>query len=555
MTKPFTLALAQTNMTVGDMAANAARMLDFAQRAAEKGADLVVFPEMSMVGYSPEDLVLVPAFRAKARAQLQQLVNATAHLSCALLVGSVHEENGELFNASFWLEAGEMHVLRKKQRLPNTGVFDEKRVFAEGNAPEMFTFRGKKLGVLICEEVWDDALPQQLAGARLDALIVQNASPYHLGKAAERLKVVSRASQVIDAPVVYVNLVGGQDELVFDGRSYALPRAGAEPLRAKAFVEDLLLVALEEGGPRSLSDTAPVPMNHDETVYRALVLGLRDYVQKNHFPGVVIGLSGGIDSGLSAAIAVDALGAEKVLGVRMPSPYTSEESMVDAKAQAGALGITMHTVPITPLMQCADESFAPLFAGRAADITEENIQARLRGLTLMAISNKFGHMVLTTGNKSEMSVGYATLYGDMCGGFSVLKDVYKTRVYALSAWRNQASTAQIAAAQWQGQAGEVIPARMLSKAPSAELRENQKDEDSLPPYSVLDEILRGLIERRLSVHELVAEGMDAATVTRIARLVIGAEYKRRQSAPGVKITQVAFGRDRRFPITNAWKFG
>ncbi len=301
------------------------------------------------------------------------------------------------------------------------------------------------------------------------------------------------------------------------------------------------------------SQYSAADLQDEETIYRALVLGLRDYVQKNGFPGVVIGLSGGIDSGLSAAIAVDALGADRVIGVRMPSPYTSDHSMEDAELQVHTLGIRMHTVPITPLMQCAGQSFAELFDGKPADITEENIQARLRGLTLMAFSNKHGHMVLTTGNKSEMSVGYATLYGDMCGGFSVLKDVYKTTVYKLSAWRNAASAKQLSDAGWLGMHGEVIPQRLLTKAPSAELRENQKDEDSLPPYPVLDEILRGLIERRKSVQELVEEGMDAAITARIARLLIGAEYKRRQSAPGVKITPMAFGRDRRFPITNAWK--
>lgn len=557
MNSPFNLALAQTNMVVGDIDANAQRILSFAGDAAEKGANLVVFPEMALTGYPPEDLVLVRAFREKAQRALEGIAQQTAALSCALLVGTLHCEGDAIYNASVLIEGGTWRVIRKKQRLPNHGVFDEKRIFAKGTMPDILEFRGLKLGVLICEEVWDEAFAQHLAPQRPDIIIVQNASPYHIGKAAERLKVVQRATAIAGAPLAYVNLVGGQDELVFDGRSYALANDGSEPIRALAFKEDLQLISFE----RSANKLVPKATSHaeamsdEETIYRALVLGLRDYVHKNGFPGVVIGLSGGIDSGLSAAIAVDALGAANVLGVRMPSPYTSSHSMEDAAAQVQALGISMHTVPITPMMQVADTSFTEVFADKKADITEENIQARLRGLTLMAISNKLGHMVLTTGNKSEMSVGYATLYGDMCGGFSVLKDVYKTTVYKLSEWRNQASAAQIDAAGFLGGAGEIIPTRMITKAPSAELRDNQKDEDSLPPYDVLDEILRGLIERRLSIAELVAEGMDEALVTRIARLVAGAEYKRRQSAPGVKITQMSFGRDRRFPITNRWKFG
>lgn len=552
----FTLALVQGNMVVGDVEGNTTRIIALARDAAAKDADLAVFPEMTITGYPPEDLILVRAFREKAHAALTRIANETAELPCALLIGTLWEEEGATYNASVWVEAGHMRVVRKKQRLPNYGVFDERRIFAPGTPPDVLEYKGLRLGILICEEVWDEAFPKHLASQQVDLVVVQNASPYHIGKAAERLHVVQRAAQITNAPIAYVNLVGGQDELVFDGRSYVLAHHDGEPIRALAFAEDVQIVpfAKTDAGYEPKAKSHATILEDEETIYRALVLGLRDYVTKNKFPGVVIGLSGGIDSGLSAAIAVDALGKDKVLGVRMPSPYTSHESMDDAEDQANALGIAMHTVPIIPLMEAAGESFASVFAGRAADTTEENIQARLRGLTLMAISNKLGHMVLTTGNKSEMSVGYATLYGDMCGGFSVLKDVYKTTVYRLSAWRNHASTAQVNDGGFLGGIGQVIPKRMLTKAPSAELRENQKDEDSLPPYNVLDEILRGLIERRLSVAELVAEGMDEATVQRIAQLVIGAEYKRRQSAPGVKITQMAFGRDRRWPITNRWRF-
>lgn len=554
----FTLALAQTNMVVGDVQGNAQKILDYAGRAATgHKVDLLVFPEMALTGYPCEDLVLVRAFRETVHEALLSIAKATAHLPFGILLGTLWEEDGAIYNASVLIENGAITPIRTKRRLPNYGVFDEKRVFAKGSLPEPLTYRGLSLGVLICEEVWDVAYAKHMAEIGVDLLVVQNGSPYHIGKASERLAVVKQASALTKAPIAYVNLLGGQDELVFDGRSYVLAHEGAEPIRAKPFEEDLQLVQFARAGNKLTAITQPerMPLSDDETIYRALVLGLRDYVHKNGFPGIVIGLSGGIDSGLSAAIAVDAIGADNVLTVRMPSPYTSNDSIEDAMLQAKALGIAQYELPIHDLMRDVDEDLAELFKGRAKDTTEENIQARLRGLLLMAVSNKLGHMVLTTGNKSEMSVGYATLYGDMCGGFSVLKDVYKTTVFRLSEWRNTLDDAALQAAGFLGQAGEVIPKRMIEKPPSAELRENQKDEDSLPPYAVLDEILRGFIERRLSIGELVAEGMEEATVRRVAKLVIGAEYKRRQSAPGVKITPMSFGRDRRWPITNHWKFG
>ena len=542
MSESLTLALAQINVTVGDSAGNAALIIRAAHQAAAQGAQLVLYPEMALTGYPPEDLVLMPAFRTQCHRALEQIARATAETGLALILGAPWEEAGHIYNASLLIEAGAVTPIRTKHDLPNYGVFDEKRIFAEGEAPRVLSWRGLRLGVLICEEVWDTELPKQLAAQGAEILLVQNASPYHIGKARERRAVVAAAARATGLPVVYLNLVGGQDELVFDGGSYAVDAAGAEVARLKNFEEELAVMRWEKAGTEWHCMAAPLAaaMPDLETLYRALVLGLRDYVTKNRFPGVVLGLSGGIDSGLTAAIAVDALGADKVLGVKLPSAITSRESHEDAEDLARRLAIRIESVPIGALMAEVDVALAELFASRAPDTTEENIQARLRGLLLMAVSNKFGHMLLTTGNKSEMSVGYATLYGDMCGGFSVLKDVYKTTVYKLCEWRNTQ--------------GAVIPERMLTKAPTAELREGQKDEDSLPPYPVLDTILRGLIERQLGVAELVAGGMEEALVTKIAGMVIGAEYKRRQSAPGVKVTPMAFGRDRRWPITNRWRY-
>lgn len=558
----FTLALAQMNPTVGDLAGNAARMADIAREATAQGADLVLFPEMCLTGYPPEDLVLIPAFREWAMAAARGLAEATKELRCNLLFGSVWVEDDRIYNASLLASQGALTLVRAKHDLPNYGVFDEKRVFAQGEPPCVVAWRGVKLGILICEEVWDVESATTLAAQGAEILLVQNASPYHIGKANQRKKVVDAAVAATGLPVVYLNLVGGQDELVFDGRSYVRGVDGRDVARLAGFKEELGITRWEKnltpmGGETWHCTRAPMVevRSNEETIYRALVLGLRDYVTKNKFPGVVLGLSGGIDSGVTAAIAADALGADKVHAIRLPSPFTSEDSLVDAEELAVALGLRLDTVPITPLIDTARQTLAPLFAGRHEDTTEENIQARLRGLLLMAVSNKFGGMVLTTGNKSEMSVGYATLYGDMCGGFSVLKDVYKTTVFELSRWRNTLAAQDMNALGFLGKAGAVIPEHMITKPPTAELRPNQKDEDSLPPYAVLDTILRGLIERQKSVPELVAEGMDRPTVERVARMVAAAEYKRRQSAPGVKITPMAFGRDRRWPITNRWKFG
>ena len=552
----FTLALAQMNPCVGDLDGNAELMRQQAQHAAGQGADLILYPEMSLTGYPPEDLVLIPAFRERAMATAHALAQSTKELACDLMFGSLWYDGEHTYNASLLASKGELTLIRAKHDLPNYGVFDEKRVFDVGAAPSVVDWRGIKLGVLICEEVWDVNASIALARQGAEILLVQNASPYHIGKAGQRKKVVDAAVAATGLPVVYLNLVGGQDELVFDGRSYAVGIEGHDVARLPAFNEALGITSWERTAKGWNCTGAPmVEISTDErTIYSALVLGLRDYVAKNKFPGIVLGLSGGIDSGVTAAIAADALGAAQVHTIRLPSPFTSDDSLEDAEQLATALGIRMDTVPITPLIDAARQTLSPVFAGRHADTTEENIQARLRGLILMGISNKFGPMVLTTGNKSEMSVGYATLYGDMCGGFSVLKDVYKTTVTRLCLWRNQQSAEQLAVMGFHGAAGAIIPPRMISKPPTAELRPNQRDEDSLPPYVTLDAILRGLIERQLSAAELVAEGMDKALVDRVSRLVANAEYKRQQSPPGVKITPMAFGRDRRWPITNAWKF-
>lgn len=569
--KKFTLALAQINPTVGDLAGNALLIVRAAQQAAAQGADLVLYPEMALTGYPPEDLVLVAAFRQAAWDAARQIARDTESLPCDLIIGNLWEETraeGDsgpaseeqsisappIYNASVLVSQGRLELLRAKTALPNYGVFDELRVFAPGPMPRVIEWRGIKLGIVICEEVWKPDAAVALAQAGAELLLVQNASPYHIGKAAMRKQVVDEAVAATGLPLVYLNLVGGQDELVFDGRSYIVDAQGEVVSRLTACREIVAITEWEKQEAGWTCTRAPMePLSDgDEIIYQALVLGLRDYVRKNGFPGVVLGLSGGIDSALTAAIAVDALGPEQVFGLRLPSPYSSPDSLDDAEALATTLGIEMHTVPITPGMEAMQDALAELFADRAADTTEENIQARLRGLVLMAVSNKFGHMLLTTGNKSEMSVGYATLYGDMAGGFSVLKDVYKTTVTKLSHWRNTLDAPPTLG--FLGAAGAVIPERSISKPPSAELRPDQKDEDSLPPYALLDTILRGLVERRLSVRELIAEGQDAAMVEKVAKLVWAAEYKRRQSAPGIKITQIAFGRDRRWPITNRWKF-
>jgi NAD+ synthase len=550
----LTIAIAQTNPTVGDIPGNLARIR--AARAAAAGADLVVYSELVVVGYPPEDLVLKQAFQEEARCAVEELAGNTADGGPALIVGAPWVDRGKLYNAMLLLHGGRIGTARYKHDLPNYGVFDEKRVFAAGPVPGPMAFplpggEQLRIGGMVCEDMWTGDVAEGLEESGAEILIVPNGSPFEHDKQDVRLNLAVARVTETGLPLIYCNQVGGQDELVFDGASFVLNADRRLVAQAKGFEEDLLLTRWRRGGDdvwTCVEGRIEPALDGLEAIYQAMSVGLRDYVDKNRFPGVVLGLSGGIDSALSAAVAVDALGAERVHAVMMPSRYTSASSLEDAEAVAAALGIRLDSIPIEPAVDAFAAMLEPVFAGRSLDITEENLQARVRGVILMALSNKLGSMVLTTGNKSEMSVGYATLYGDMCGGYSVLKDVYKTTVFALARWRNQHLPAHA-----RGPAGGVIPERVIAKPPSAELRANQTDQDSLPPYHELDAILQGLVEQDLSARELVAAGHDPAVVRRVSNLLDLAEYKRRQAPPGVKITRKAFGRDRRYPITNAFR--
>ena len=549
MTDKLVIALAQMTQSVGDLKANADAMLEWRSRA--MGADLIVFPELQLIGYPPEDLVLKPALVDRANHELDRLAQATADGGPAMLVGTVVASQGVLFNVVALLEDGAVTAVRQKRELPNYGTFDEKRLFAPGPLPAPIHFRGVKIGVPICEDIWFPFVTAHLRAEGAEILISPNGSPFEVDKDDRRINAVAGTRvRETGLPLVYLNRVGGQDELVFDGASFVMGADRSIAHQLPDWEEALVLTQWEkwEGqwvcipGDRHDLDSRPAD------IYNAMLLGLRDYVNRNGFPGVVLGLSGGIDSALSAAVAVDALGPERVWSVMMPSRFTSQDSLDDAVECARLLGIRYDTIPIEPAVAAFDTMLADAFAGRQRDLTEENLQSRIRGVMLMGLSNKFGHMLLTTGNKSEMSVGYATIYGDMAGGYSVLKDAYKTTVFDLSRWRNE-NVSSIGL----GPSGPVMPDRVITKPPSAELRDDQKDEDSLPPYEVLDPILYGLVEEELSVEQLVERGFDKDVVARIERLLYVAEYKRRQSPPGVKLGIRNFGRDRRYPITNAFR--
>lgn len=551
MTSQFKLAIVQLNPIVGDIAGNITKIKTAYEQAVAQGADLVITPEMSVLGYPPEDLVRKPAL-IKAVAEAIEALASVTKAGAGLIVGGPWQaEGGQLHNSVFLLEDGEVAAIRHKHELPNYGTFDEKRLFTPGPLPEPVIWRGIKLGLPICEDIWFECVPKTLAEKGAEIFLVPNASPWRIEKRNIRLEAFDDW-QDLKIPFAFCNQIGGQDELVFDGSSFVQNGNGETVAMAASFQEGVLFTHWQKQDghwqiePQECGK-APL-MEMDEAIYSACVLGLRDYVNKNGFPGVVLGLSGGIDSALTAAMAVDALGSDRVWCVMMPSIYTSKESLADAAGCARALGAELSTIEIKDAVIAAENTLAPHFEGKAADTTEENLQSRLRGLYLMALSNKFGHMVVTTGNKSEMAVGYATLYGDMCGGYNPLKDLYKMQVFALSDWRNKNKPAI-----GLGPEGEVIPQNIIDKPPSAELREDQKDEDSLPPYEVLDDILHGLIEEEASAEDLKTRGHDEATIRRIEHLLYIAEYKRRQAPPGVKIGPRNFGRDRRYPITNRFR--
>ncbi len=556
MTDNLKIALAQLNLTVGDIAGNCRKVLAARDKAAGQGADLVVYSELCITGYPPEDLVLKTSFRKAAMEAVYNLAKATSDNRTAMLVSAPWEEGGKIYNAAFLLADGGIQHKQFKYDLPNYGVFDEKRVFDTGELPEPFKFRGIRLGLMVCEDMWSDDVPSAMKKA--DILISVNASPFEVGKHKKRLERAKAAAKVTGKPVIYLNQICGQDDLVFDGDSFILP---PQDFDNALDVHDGLSVRLSRtqevleitdwrkrhSGWACAEGTREIYDSEEQVIYQAMVLALRDYAEKNGFPGVLIGMSGGIDSALTAAVAVDALGAERVRLVMMPSRYTSAESVRDAEECAQKLGVRLDNIPIEDMFEAYENMLAPLFTGLQPDTTEENLQSRIRGALLMALSNKFGHMVMATGNKSEMATGYATLYGDMCGGYSVLKDVYKTQVFTLARWRNKYMPENSAAG---GLDGEIIPQNIISKPPTAELRPNQTDQDSLPPYEILDDILIKIIEQRMQAEDIIKSGHNAAVVERIRKMLYAAEYKRRQSCPGAKISARPFGRDRRYPITN-----
>ena len=547
----FRLAVAQLNPTVGDVAGNAALVRQARADAKAQQADLVLTSELMLAGYPPEDLVLKPAFVRECMETARTLAEETGDGGPAVILGTPwYSDAGDLHNAVLLLDQGEVKAVRYKSDLPNYGVFDEKRVFKAGPLPGPVDFRGVRIGLPICEDIWNDEVCECLEETGAEILLVPNGSPYWENRAEERLQVVVARVVQTDLPLVYCNQLGGQDELVFDGGSFALQADRSLAFQMPQFETALGISDWNRDGETWVCTSGPVAKlpDLDEANWRACVLGLGDYVTKNGFPGVVLGLSGGIDSAICAAMAVDALGADKVHSIMLPFRYTSEESIKDAADCAKALGLRYDTVPIVEPVEGFTQALDGLFAGTESGVTEENLQSRTRGVILMAVSNKFGHMVMTTGNKSEMSVGYATLYGDMNGGYNPIKDLYKTQVYHLAAWRNANKPAGLL-----GPDGEVIPSNIITKVPTAELRENQTDQDSLPPYDVLDDILECLVEKEMSVGEIEKRGHSRDLIHRIEHLLYIAEYKRRQAPPGVKITERNFGRDRRYPITNRFR--
>jgi len=537
------VAIAQINCIVGDLEGNSAKILAYAERAAALGADILVTPELSLLGYPPEDLLLRPSLYARTADALEGLANRTRSLpGLYVVVGHPAESHGRFYNAVSVLRDGAIWGTYHKHDLPNYDVFDEQRYFTLDNRPYVFEVKGVRFGINICEDTWFRYAPEAARAAGAQVLLVPNGSPYHMGKQHQRIEVMRENVTVAGLALVYANLVGGQDELVFDGGSFVLNAKGDLVQSLPLFEEALELVQFVKGVPVAVALAPETSL--EEQVYRALVLGVRDYVGKNGFPGAIIGLSGGVDSALTLAVAVDALGSEKVRAIMMPSPYTAEISWIDARDMVQRLGVRYDEIGIEPMFDAFRGALSGQFKGLVEDATEENIQARVRGTLLMALSNKTGHIVLTTGNKSEMATGYCTLYGDMAGGFAVIKDILKTLVYRLCVWRNQAPGYVLR---------DIIPARILSRAPSAELRANQTDQDSLPPYEVLDGIIARYMEEGKSTAQIVAEGFPKADVEHVLHLIKTNEYKRRQAPVGIRVTHRAFGRDWRYPITNRFK--
>ena len=544
------IAIGQLNPVVGDVSGNLELALEAWSQAHADGADLLVLSELFLSGYPPEDLVLKPSFQQACRHAAESLAAQTVN-GPAIIIGSPWRDGDKLHNGVLLLDGGEIRAVRYKVELPNYGTFDERRVFQPGPLPGPVDFRGLRIGIPVCEDIWIEDVAECLLETGAEMLISPNGSPYWQNKADERVQVV--VSRIVETglPIIYVNQYGGQDELVFDGGSFAIHADRTLAFQMPQFEAAIAVTDWqkdEAGAWRCVAGTRAELPGRDEANWTACVIGLRDYVDKNRFPSVVIGLSGGIDSAICAAMSVDALGADRVHCIMLPYRYTSELSLKDAADCADALGVKYDSIPIADAVEAFEGMLKPLFADRPADVTEENIQSRVRGTALMAVSNKFGSMVVTTGNKSEVSVGYATLYGDMNGGFNPVKDLYKTEVYRLSAWRNANHLPA-----FKGPEGTVIPQSIIDKVPTAELREGQTDQDSLPPYDDLDAILNALVEDEKSVGEIVAMGYDEPVVRRVEHLLYIAEYKRRQSAPGIKITRRNFGRDRRYPITNRYR--
>ena len=545
MTKKISILIVQTNPIVGNIEYNKQIVIDHIK---DNQSDLIVFSELMLTGYPPEDLVLKPAFMDRVNSALSEILECSKSSDATIILGTPYLDDDKLFNAALVIKEGQILNKHYKMALPNYGVFDEKRIFSNGEQITIIDFNGINLGIFICEDIWVKDTILELDKDRIDLAVSLNASPFDVNKIEDREKKALNFASSIDAPLMYVNQVGGQDEIVFDGSSFICDQTKIVSKLNHCVEESREYIFNTIDKAFEVDENDKFVIDKQDIVYSNLILGLRDYVDKNKFPGVVIGISGGIDSAFSAAVAVDALGADRVKGILMPSQFTSDESNIDANLLGKNLGIDLLSISIQDIVNSYDNTLSDLFADKEKDITEENIQSRTRGAILMAYSNKFGHMVVTNGNKSEVSVGYSTLYGDMCGGFSVVKDIYKSDLYRLSEWRNTnlPSLSKINTL-------DIIPKNIILKEPTAELKADQKDSDSLPPYGILDKILFLLVEKESSIKEIVSQGYDVGVVTKVQNLLYNSEYKRRQAAPGVKISERNFGYDRRYPITNAFR--